>query len=81
MAETVLTKATNTYNAVQLPIDDSLAEAFTYDGDGNLSTLTRVYYGVLKATDAIVNNITYTQTFTYNGDGDVTNISQWVPPA
>jgi hypothetical protein len=81
MAETVLTKVTATYRAVPLPVDDSLADEFTYDGDGNIETITREYYGILEATGAVVEDILYTQTFTYDVDGNVTGISQWEPPA
>jgi hypothetical protein len=51
-------------NGVGLPLDN-LAQSFTYDGSGNLSTVTVVYNGV-----------TYRQTFTYTA-GRLTQASSW----
>ena len=47
---------------------DSLAQAFEYDEDGNLSTIT-------AGPDS--NGISYVQTFTWT-DGRLTTISPWV---
>lgn len=63
-----MTQTVKASGGADLPIE-ALAKTFTYDGSGNVETISVEYQGT-----------EYVQTFTYTGSS-VTNISQWVPQA
>lgn len=66
MTDYIGPQAADDVKYVPLPISD-LEQVFSYDEDGNVSTISVVY-----------EQVTYVQTFTYGDDG-VASISQWVP--